>query len=77
MRRHLAILATIVTLLWALGYWLDIYELMYSTRGVAFGASYTDLNAVLSALYAQLAATILLAFLLGLPRFLSRRVARD
>jgi uncharacterized membrane protein (UPF0182 family) len=61
MRRHLAILATIVTLLWALGYWLDIYELMYSTRGVAFGASYTDMNAVLPALYAQLAATVLLA----------------
>ena len=61
MRKHLAILVTIVTLLWALGYWLDIYELMYSTRGVAYGASYTDLNAVLPALYAQLAVTILLA----------------
>jgi uncharacterized membrane protein (UPF0182 family) len=61
MRRHLAILATIVTLMWALGYWLDIYELMYSSRGVATGASYTDLNAVLPALYAQLAATVLLA----------------
>ncbi|MGD8856949.1 MAG: UPF0182 family protein, partial [Chloroflexota bacterium] len=69
MRRHLAILAALVTLLWAVGYWLDIYELMYSTRGVAFGASYTDLNATRPALYAQIAATILLAIAVALNAF--------
>jgi uncharacterized membrane protein (UPF0182 family) len=68
-RRHLAILAAIVTLLWAVGYWLDIYELMYSARGVAFGASYTDLNATRPALYAQLAATIVLAIAVGANAF--------
>jgi uncharacterized membrane protein (UPF0182 family) len=69
MRRHLALLATLVTLLWAVGYWLDIYELMYSTRGVAFGASYTDLNATRMALYAQLAATLVLAAVVALNAF--------
>ncbi len=31
----------------ALGHWLGRYELMYSARGVTFGASYTDVNAQL------------------------------
>lgn len=60
-RRHVAILASFVLLLWAGGTWLNIYDLMYSPRGVAFGASYTDLNASLPALYVQLALMILLA----------------
>jgi uncharacterized membrane protein (UPF0182 family) len=53
-RKHLAILGGIFLSLWALGYWFDIYDLLYSPRGVVFGASYTDLNASLWALRAQL-----------------------
>ena len=33
-----------------LGYWIDIYELLFSDSGAIFGASYTDLNARLPAL---------------------------
>ncbi|MCI0393795.1 MAG: UPF0182 family protein [Chloroflexi bacterium] len=61
LRRQVALLATLLFLLWAAGLWLDVYELMYSTRGVAFGASYTDLHAVRPALYAQLVLVLLLA----------------
>ncbi|MFZ0545354.1 MAG: UPF0182 family protein, partial [Candidatus Promineifilaceae bacterium] len=58
-RRQVAILGTIIFSLMAIGLWLDIYDLLYSPRGVAFGASYTDLNASLPALYAQLALMVL------------------
>ena len=61
MRRHTAILAVFLFLLWALSYWLDIYELLYSPRGVTFGASYTDLKATLPALYVQMALMVILA----------------
>jgi hypothetical protein len=50
----------------AFGYWLSRYELLYSTRGVAYGASYTDVNAQLPA-YIVLGVTAFLiaTYLLG------------
>lgn len=65
LRRHVAILATFLLLFWAIGYWLDIYELLYSPGGVAFGASYTDLKASLPALYVQLGLMTLVAVLMA------------
>lgn len=53
-RQHIAFLGGLVLLLWASGYIFGIFELLYSPRGVVTGASYTDLNASLYALYAQL-----------------------
>jgi uncharacterized membrane protein (UPF0182 family) len=53
-RRHVAILGALFLLVWAVGYLFDIYGLLYSPRGVVFGASYTDINASLWALRAQL-----------------------
>jgi len=44
-RVHLAILAGLFLISIAVGYQLDKYELVYSTRGVATGVSYTDQNA--------------------------------
>jgi uncharacterized membrane protein (UPF0182 family) len=49
-RRHLLVLAALFLIVKAAGYYLDTYELVYSTRGAAFGASYTDVHAVLPAL---------------------------
>ncbi len=49
-RTHLLALGAAMLLLRALGFWLDRYELLYSPRGVVFGASYTDVNATLPAL---------------------------
>jgi uncharacterized membrane protein (UPF0182 family) len=53
-RRHVALLGGSFLLLWAAGYLFDIYGLLFSPRGVVFGASYTDMNASLWALRAQL-----------------------
>ena len=68
-RRHIAILLTFFFLLWAFGYLLDIFEIQYSTRGVIFGASYTDLKASLPALYVQLALMVVLAIITAVNIF--------
>ena len=60
-RKHIALLGSVFLLVWAFGYWLDISELVYSSRGLVFGASYTDVNATLWALRAQLVAMLLIA----------------
>jgi uncharacterized protein len=48
-QRHLYGLAGAVMLVVGLSYWLDCYELLYSTLGVSDGASYTDINVQLPA----------------------------
>jgi uncharacterized membrane protein (UPF0182 family) len=53
LRRHVALLAGLFLALWSIGYLFDIFGLLYSPRGVVFGASYTDMNASLWALRAQ------------------------
>lgn len=45
--KQLAVLASILSLLIAGGYLLKSYNLLYSTRGVAYGASYTDVKVTL------------------------------
>jgi uncharacterized membrane protein (UPF0182 family) len=47
---HLSILVGLIVALKAWGYWLDQFQLVYSTRGVVTGASYTDVHAQLPAL---------------------------
>lgn len=49
-RAHLSVLLAFVAILKAVAYRLDAYELMYSPRGVVFGASYADVKARLPAL---------------------------
>jgi hypothetical protein len=44
-RVHLGVLAGLLLMTIAVGYQLDKFELVYSTRGVATGVSYTDANA--------------------------------
>jgi uncharacterized membrane protein (UPF0182 family) len=51
-RAHLSVLLGAVVIVRGLGFWLDGFDLLYSTRGPAFGASYTDVHAVLPALRA-------------------------
>ncbi|GGO25674.1 UPF0182 protein [Microbispora rosea subsp. aerata] len=48
-RTHLSVLLGTFVLLKALAYWLDMYGLVFSERGKTFGASYTDVHAVLPA----------------------------
>ena len=54
LRQHVALVGALWLAVWAAGYWLDIYNLLYSPRGVVTGASYTDMNASLWALRAQM-----------------------
>ncbi len=49
-RVHLSVLLGVFVLLRAGSYWLDRYGLVFSERGYTFGASYTDVNAVKTAL---------------------------
>jgi uncharacterized membrane protein (UPF0182 family) len=47
---HLSVLLAGLALLKAIGYRLDTYDLLYSSRGAVFGATYTDVHAQLPAL---------------------------
>ncbi len=49
-RTHILVLISAILFLKAWGYHLSTYDLLYSPRGVVFGASYTDLFATLPAL---------------------------
>ncbi|HEX6385642.1 MAG TPA: UPF0182 family protein, partial [Anaerolineae bacterium] len=55
----------LVLALWAIGYWFAIYGLLYSQRGIVFGATYTDMNASIWALRAQLVLMVLTALALA------------
>lgn len=64
MRSHLTGLGVVLVLVWSFGYWLDRFDLLYSQRGVVFGASYTDIHAELLALNVLTALAALVAMLL-------------
>ena len=49
-RTHLLVLVALLFAVKAAGYFLEAFDLVYSTRGTAFGASYTDVYANLPAL---------------------------
>jgi uncharacterized protein len=50
-KAHLSVLLGVLALLRAAGYFLARYELSFSTRGTVQGATYTDVNAQLPALF--------------------------
>ena len=62
-RKHMLALAALFLAVKAAGYYLDAFEVVYSSRGAAFGASYTDVYALLPALrilcFLSLAAAIM------------------
>ena len=49
-KAHISILLAVLVLLKAVGYQLDKWDLLYSSRGQVFGASYADVNAQVPAL---------------------------
>lgn len=61
LRRAVALLGGLFFLVWGMGYWLEIYGLLFSPQGIVYGAGYTDMNASLWSLYVQIAAVLLLA----------------
>lgn len=69
-RVHLSVLVGLFVLLKAVAYWVDRYGLVFSDRGKVFGASYTDVHAVLPAksILAIIALICALLFFAGVIR---------
>ena len=63
-KAHLSVLAGIIALLKASNYFLDRYELVFSTRGAVEGATYTDVRAQLPALNLLIVISVVAALLL-------------
>ena len=61
---HIGGLVIAILGLFAWGYWLGIWELVFSERGVVFGASYADMHAKLPAQWILLAVVVICAGLL-------------
>ncbi|HEY9666022.1 MAG TPA: UPF0182 family protein, partial [Coleofasciculaceae cyanobacterium] len=72
--RHLYALGSAVSATVALRYWLSRYELLYSLRGVSYGAGYTDINVQLpintglTLLTGAITLFLLVRTIVGLPR---------
>jgi uncharacterized membrane protein (UPF0182 family) len=62
--RHLTGLTLFVLIAWGWGFYLDRFELLYSSRGVVYGAGYTDANITRISLWVMLFATAALGVLL-------------
>ncbi len=58
-KAHLAIVLSAILAVWAWGHWLGRFELNYSQRGTVTGASYTDVNAELPALYLLIGVSVI------------------
>jgi len=60
---HFFILVAILLILKSWGYWLNTYKLLYSTRGVIFGAGYTEIHADLPVLRILMILSLICAFI--------------
>ena len=66
--KQLMFLGGIFFLFMAFGFYLRTFDLLYSPRGVAYGASYTDVNITLPSYYIYMGICVLTAVLLILSR---------
>lgn len=64
-RNHLILLVLMAFAVRAIGYLLDMYNLVYSPRGVAFGASYADLYGTLPGLKVMMGLCLVAAGLIA------------
>lgn len=62
-KAHISIMAAILSVMLAVGFRLLQYGLLYSNRGVAFGASYTDVHAELPVFYIMMIVSLITAVL--------------
>src|SRR5688572_6654747 len=69
---HLSVVGALIFFAFAFGHWLDMFDLMYSTRGVASGASYTDVRVSIPALQVLIVIALLTALILLVNTFLRR-----
>ncbi len=61
--RQLMVLGFLFFIILGAGYYLKQYDLLFSTRGVAYGASYTDIHVTLWVYRVMIALSVLSAFL--------------
>ncbi len=66
--KQLMFLGGLFFLLLAGGFYLRTFDLLYSARGIAYGASYTDVNVTLPSYYVYIAICIITAALLIISR---------
>ncbi len=71
-RSHLAVLGGLLFLGIALVFRLNLYDLMYSSSGVAYGASYADVHAQIPAYWTVLITSLIVAVLLFLVPVLNQ-----
>ncbi len=71
---HLSILVAIFFGIWAWGYFLDRYELMYSTQGIVYGVGYTAYHTTRISLWIMFFASIGLAIATLMNVFLRKFV---
>ncbi|HEY1298247.1 MAG TPA: UPF0182 family protein, partial [Chloroflexota bacterium] len=62
--RHIAVLGSAFLLLVAASYWLNNWQLVYSNRGVVYGASATDMHAIYPANAVMAGVAVVLALVL-------------
>lgn len=60
-KTHISLLVAGITILVAVGFWLERYELLFDSNGVVFGAGYTDVHAKLLAYWVMAIMALLLA----------------
>ncbi len=70
-KKHMIFLAGIIALLLSWGYYLKIYNLMYSAQGPAFGASFTDVHIKIVCLKIAIFLSIALSLILFLNVFMA------
>ena len=70
LRAHLSVIGILFFLLLAFGYWLSVQELLYSSRGAAYGAAYTDVTIRLPALRLLIVVSIAVAAVLAANAFM-------
>jgi uncharacterized membrane protein (UPF0182 family) len=70
---HLSVMALLFFAAMGWGYYLDRFELLYSTRGVVYGAGYTDVNIVRIGLWIMLFASAALMFLILINLFVLKQ----
>ncbi len=71
-RGHLAVLGGLIFLGIAMIFRLNLYSLMYSSSGVAYGASYADVHAQIPAYWAVMSTALMVAALFFLVPFLNK-----
>jgi uncharacterized membrane protein (UPF0182 family) len=62
--RQLTLLGGVFFVLLAFGFYLRMFELLYSSRGIAYGASYTDIHVTMPFYYAYIGICLLTAVLM-------------